>query len=65
MTECLKIVDLFFLKLPEQGKKLAAHDLRWENAIFWGCAALSYHAHKNTFIIYQKHVSILICSIAA
>ena len=28
-------------------RTFSAHDLRWENVIFWGCADLSYHANKH------------------
>ena len=50
----------FFLNYPSKIKnykirKLAAHDLRWENFIFWCCAALSYHANNHTLIIYFKN----------
>ena len=57
MTECLQncrfyrtIISNYSselkLKLIEKlskSKDFSAHDLRWENVIFEGCAALSYH----------------------
>ena len=47
-----KFFRKFFLNNPSNVKKieirkLSAHDLHWENVIFWGCAALSYHANKH------------------
>ena len=64
MTECLEIVDftdnislITQARLKIQIRKLAAHDLRWENVIFWGCAPFSYYANKHIFYLENKYVS--------
>ena len=48
-------------------KHFSAHDLRWENDIFWGCAAWSIIPLLTiTLIIYLKMVSIysnMLCSL--
>ena len=38
---------------------LCAHDLRWENVVFWGGAALSYYSLKNSGTVFEndKYIS--------
>ena len=66
MTEWFQNCRFFrkiFLNYPSNIKieirKLSAHDLHWENVIFWGCATLSYHANKHIDKLFKnnKYVS--------
>ena len=66
MTECLIIVDFTYIfplitraRLKIKLRKSADHDLRWENVIFWGCAALPFHAyiHIDDLLKKNKYVS--------
>ena len=62
MTEWFQNCRFFrkiFLNYPSNIKieirKLSAHDLHWENVIFWGCATLSYHANKHIDKLFKKN----------
>ena len=36
-------------------RKFSANDLHWENVLFWGNAALSFHANKHIDNLLKKN----------